>query len=49
MVVVVNPRKRSVTVYRSMTDIAILTDNDKVDGTEVVPEWTLPVKHIFEL
>jgi Uma2 family endonuclease len=49
MVIVVNPRKRSVTVYRSFTDIAILTDNDEVDGKGVVPEWILPVKHIFEL
>src|SRR6266851_3686598 len=32
MVVVVNPRKRAVTVYRSLTDIVVLTENETLDG-----------------
>jgi Uma2 family endonuclease len=47
MVLVVNPRMRSVTVYRSLTDISVLTQNDTLDGGNVVPSWTLPVKDIF--
>ena len=47
MVVVVNPRQRTVTVYRSMTDIAILTQNDVLDGKDVVPGWILPVEVLF--
>ncbi len=47
MVVVVNPRHRTVTVYRSMTDIAILTQSDVLDGNDVVPGWILPVDELF--
>jgi Uma2 family endonuclease len=49
MVVVVNPRRRSVTVYRSLTEIKILTESDMLDGLDVVPGWAIPVKDIFEL
>ena len=49
MVVVVNPRKRLVTVYRSLTEIAILSEKDEIDGKDVIPQWSLPVKAIFEL
>jgi Uma2 family endonuclease len=47
MVLVVNPRKRIVTVYRSLKDISVLTENDYLDGADVVPGWTLPVRDIF--
>ncbi len=47
MVVVVNPRKRTVTVYRSPTAITILTEHDNLDGGDVVPGWSLPVAEIF--
>jgi Uma2 family endonuclease len=47
MVLVVNPRRRSVTVYRSLADIIVLTQNDALDGGDVVPGWTMPVKDIF--
>jgi Uma2 family endonuclease len=46
-VIVVNPRKELVTLYRSPTDIVILTKNDILEVSEVVPGWTLPVKSIF--
>jgi Uma2 family endonuclease len=47
MVVVVNPRQQTVAVYRSRTDIAILTKNDTLDGNDVVPGWTLPIADLF--
>jgi Uma2 family endonuclease len=47
MVIVVNPRKRSVTVYRSSSNINILTEDDTLDGGDVVPGWTIPVHDIF--
>jgi len=47
MVVVVNPRKRAVTVYRSLTDIIVLTEDDTLDGGNVVPGWTMAVEDIF--
>ena len=47
MVVAVNPRKRAVTVYRSLADIRVLTEDDTLDGGDVVPGWTMAVKEIF--
>lgn len=47
MVMVVNPRRRLVTVYRSLAGIIILTENDTLDGGDVVPGWTLPVRDVF--
>ncbi|MDW8214072.1 MAG: Uma2 family endonuclease, partial [Roseiflexaceae bacterium] len=47
MVVVVNPRKRTVTVYQASA-YAILHEDDVLDGGEVVPGWRLPVAAIFE-
>lgn len=45
LVVVVTPRKRA--MYRSLTDIRILTEEDTLDGGDVVPGWTMAVKEIF--
>lgn len=47
MVIVINPRKRTVTVYRSLTNIVILTAEDTLDGADVVPGWRLPVRELF--
>ena len=47
MVIVVNPRRQTVTVYRSRTDIVILTKDDQLDGKDVVPGWTLRVEELF--
>ena len=47
MVIVVNPRQRSVTVYHSRTDMVRLTEEDALDGGDVVPGWQLPIKEVF--
>ena len=47
MVVVVNPRRRTVTVYRSKTDITILTEEDTLSGGDVVEGWEVPVAELF--
>jgi hypothetical protein len=47
MVIVVNPRQRVVTVYRSLTNIIVLTENDTLDGAEVMPGWAMVVKDIL--
>ncbi len=47
MVIVVNPRKRTATVYRSRSDIAVLTESDELEGADVVPGWRLPVRELF--
>lgn len=48
VVVVVNPRKRVVTVYRSLTDIMVLTESDTLDCSDVIDGWSIAVKAIFE-
>jgi Uma2 family endonuclease len=47
MVWVVNPKWRSVTVYRSATDIRTLTENDELDGEDVVPGFRCRVADVF--
>lgn len=47
LVVVVNPSTQTVALYHSRSDIRILTIDDVLDGGEVVPNWTLPVRDIF--
>ncbi len=47
MVIVVDSRKSTVTVYKSRTDITILTGEAMLDGGDVVPGWTMPVSDLF--
>jgi Uma2 family endonuclease len=47
MVIVVNPRQRFVTVYHSRTDIIRLTEEDMLEGGDVVPGWQLPISEVF--
>lgn len=47
MVLIINPRKRTVTVYRSLSQITVLREQDVLDGSDVVPGWKLPVASIF--
>jgi len=47
MVLVADPERQTVTVYRSLQDISILTGDDAVDGAGVVPGWRLSPADIF--
>jgi Uma2 family endonuclease len=47
VVVVVNPRKHSATVYRSKFDITALTEADVFYGGDVVPGFELAVRELF--
>lgn len=47
MVVVVNPERHAATVYRSLSDVRLLTESDELDGGDVVPGWRLPVRELF--
>jgi len=44
---VVDPRRRSVSVYRSITDVTRLSEGDELDGGEVVPGFRCKVSEIF--
>ncbi len=48
MVLVLNPRKRTVTVYRSLTNIIILDEDASLDIADVVPGFKVPVKELFD-
>jgi Uma2 family endonuclease len=47
MVVVINPRQRSATVYKSPTDVTALAETDVLAGGDVVPDFELVVREIF--
>jgi Uma2 family endonuclease len=49
LVWVVNPKSKTVTVYRSLTDVTVLTEKDTLDGGEVVPGFQIPVAEIFAI
>jgi Uma2 family endonuclease len=47
MVLVVNPRRRTLLVHRPGKPPRLLTEQDTLDGEDVVPEWRLTVREIF--
>lgn len=47
MVVVVDPRNRTVSVRRRRDGVQILTEHDTLDGGDVVSGWELPVADVF--
>ncbi len=48
LVWVLDPRAKTVMVYRSERDIALLTFEDTLTGEDVVPGFTCPVSQLFE-
>lgn len=44
---VVDPQRQRIHVYRSLTEMAILTPNDTLVGGDVLPGFTLPVADIL--
>jgi hypothetical protein len=47
LVFVVNPRRQTIKVYRPGHDPRELGITDTLDGGEVVPGWTMPVREVF--
>lgn len=47
LVWVISPKLHTVTIYRSLTDINTLTENDTLDGEDVVPGFHCPVAKLF--
>jgi Uma2 family endonuclease len=44
---VVNPRRCTITVYRSLTDITIVTEQDRLEGGDVIPGFRCHVSDVF--
>ena len=47
LVILVNPRNRSVTLRAPGQPPVTLTDQDTLDGSPVIPGWQLPIRDIF--
>jgi Uma2 family endonuclease len=47
LVLVLNPRRRTVAVYTSPTDVARLTESDTLNGGDVLPGFTCRVAELF--
>lgn len=47
LVWVVEPRRRRVTVYRSRSEIRLLSEEDELDGYDVLPGFSATVAEIF--
>jgi Uma2 family endonuclease len=47
LVWIVNPRRKTSTVYRSMNDITILTEKDALEGELVIPGFSCQVSDVF--
>jgi Uma2 family endonuclease len=48
LVWVVSPKLRTVTVYRSLSDVVTLTEKDQLDGGEVVAGFRIAVMKILD-
>ncbi len=44
---VVDPRTRTVTVYRSRNQIVVLKESDSLTGDDVLPGFSVPIAEIF--
>ena len=43
-----NPRRHTVNIHRSLTNLVTLTEADTLEIDDSVPGWQMPVKDIFE-
>ena len=43
----VHPERRSITVYRSLSDVHVLQEGDTLTGEPVLPDFSCPVAEIF--
>jgi Uma2 family endonuclease len=49
LVWVVNPKLKIVTVYRSPSNVITLTEEDTLDGGDVIPGFQCPIAELFTL
>jgi len=47
LVWIIDPKKRTVAVYTSPRDVGTLAERDVLDGGEVLPGFTLPLRELF--
>lgn len=47
LVWVADPSDKTVSVYRSLTDVRLLTESDTLDGEEILPDFKVSVASLF--
>ena len=47
LVWIIRPRTRTITTYRSLSSIRLLTETDVLEGEDVLPGFSVKVKYIF--
>ena len=47
LVWVIDPEKRAAVVYRRLTDVRVIGETDTLDGEDVVPGFTCPLKDVL--
>ena len=47
MVILADPSSRTLTVYHASREVEILTEDDTLDGGDVVPGWRVKVSELF--
>jgi len=47
VVIVINPRKRTATVYRSLAEIVMLTEENDLEIEDIVPNWKIELSELF--
>jgi Uma2 family endonuclease len=48
MVIVIDPNKKTVTLYRDLDDITILTETQTIEGGNLLPGWSLSLQDLFK-
>jgi Uma2 family endonuclease len=46
-VIVIDPRRSTLTVYRSRSDITVLSEEDSFEGGDLIPGWILRIGELF--
>lgn len=47
VVLVINPRQRTIRIYRSSAEHIVLTENDTLNVPDVIPGWSMSVREIL--
>jgi len=48
LVWVIDPESKTISVYRSLSNVRVLTNKDTLDGADVLPGFSVAVKELFE-
>ena len=47
LVWMVDPRRRTIAVYRTALDVSVLSEGEKIDGGRILPGWEVDLGQLF--